>query len=98
MTPDIILGAGLLDSVDFGSVDGDALRGEEGEQRVVVDRGGDGGPEGKAWDVGFGEDDEVCFFAAVAGGVRGCFADQGEGFGEGGAGVHVDGGDVAGCW
>jgi hypothetical protein len=40
--------------------------------------------------VGFGEDDEVC----VAG-ARG-FADEGEGFGEGGAGVHVNGGDVAG--
>jgi hypothetical protein len=57
---------------------------------VVVDRGGDGGPQGEAGDVGFGEDDEV-------GGVGrgGGFADEGEGFGEGGAGVEVDGGDVA---
>lgn len=90
MTPDIIFGAGLLDRSNLGPVDGNALRGQEGEERVVVYRGREGRPEGEAGDVGFGEDDEVC----VAG-ARG-FADEGEGFGEGGAGVHVNGGDVAG--
>ena len=59
---------------------------------MVIDRGGEGGPEGEAGDVGFGEDDEVGVVARGGG-----FADQGEGFGEGGAGVHVDGGYVAGC-
>ena len=43
--------------------------------------------------MGFGEDDEV---RGVRGG--GGFADEGEGFLEGGVGGEVDWGDVAGCF
>jgi len=70
MTPYPILRARAPDRSDLRAVQGYGLACQDGEEAVrgCVYWGREGGPEGEAGDVGFGEDDEV-------GAVGGGFAD-----------------------
>lgn len=59
MTPDSTLLTRVPELRNLRAVDEQRLRSEAVEEGMGVDGGGEGGPEGEGWDVGFGEDDEV---------------------------------------
>lgn len=87
----LISSARLPQQADFWPVDKQAGAREAGEEGVVVNGRGQGGPERIRGDVGFRKDNEV-------GAVRGGFANEGDGLLDGLGGVEEDGGDVAGWW